>query len=286
MKNVVNRWFARALVVFVTCGFQVYALADISSTQEKGLAQLQTELVGTWIATVQGDTRPRTLNILNVLRKSENTFSLEAMFGYSDIPQSAADVEIEQIATLRKLLLTAKSGAKIVATQTQKETFSGRLVYPDGITKVVSLRKLPADKLRAKVESSHSSPELLLVYWSSKDCTWCTYWESSWSGMESGLKSSEEFKKLTYRVIKNARLADPYTDEHFASDLKWLKERIDSGEERNLGRPGWGFYVNKVRVASFYGTNYWDAKIFPEIRLLVAKYSASDRPINPPDASR
>lgn len=131
-----------------------------------------------------------------------------------------------------------------------------------------------------------SKPELLLVYWSSKDCTWCTYWESSWSGMENGLKSSEEFKKLTYRVIKNERLADPYTDEHFASDIKWLKERIDLGVEKNLGRPGWGFYVNKVRVATFYGTKNWDSKILPEIKLLVTKYSTEVQPVNAPAVAR
>jgi hypothetical protein len=130
-----------------------------------------------------------------------------------------------------------------------------------------------------------SKPELLLVYWSSKDCTWCTYWESSWSGMEGRLKSSEEFTKLTYRSIKNARLADPYTDEHFAPDIKWLKERLDRGEEKNLGRPGWGFYVNKVRVATFYGTKNWDSTILPEIKLLVAKYSDA-QPIGPGSAAR
>ena len=124
-----------------------------------------------------------------------------------------------------------------------------------------------------------SKPELLLVYWSSKDCRWCTYWESSWSGMENGLKSSEEFKKITYRVIKNERLADPYTDENFTSDIKWLKERIDRGEEKRLGRPGWGFYVNKVRVAQLYGTRDWYTKILPEIKLLVAKYSTDAQPL-------
>jgi hypothetical protein len=133
---------------------------------------------------------------------------------------------------------------------------------------------------------SASKPELLLVYWSSKDCTWCTYWESSWSGMEDGLKNSEEFKKLTYRVIKNTRLADPYTDEHFAPDIKWLKERIDRGVEKNLGRPGWGFYVDKVRVATFYGTKNWDTKILPKIKLLVARYSAEAQPIARGDAPR
>ena len=127
-----------------------------------------------------------------------------------------------------------------------------------------------------------SKPELLLVYWSSKDCRWCSYWESSWSGMEGSLKNSEEFKRLTYRAIKNERLADPYTIEDFPPDVKWLKERIDRGEEKSLGRPGWGFYVNRVRIAKFYGTKEWDTKILPEIKLLVAKYAADAHPIITP----
>jgi hypothetical protein len=131
-----------------------------------------------------------------------------------------------------------------------------------------------------------SKPELLLVYWSSKDCTWCTYWESSWSGMEAGLKGSEEFKKLTYRVVKNPRLVDPYTDEYFAPDIKWLKDRLDRGEGKVSVRPAWWFYVDKVRVATFAGTKNWDTKILPEIKLLVAKYSADAQPIVPPGASQ
>lgn len=124
-----------------------------------------------------------------------------------------------------------------------------------------------------------SKPELLLVYWGSRDCRWCTYWESSLSGMETSLKSAEEFKRLTYRVVKNAHLADPYTDSDYPSDMKWLKERVDRGEEKNPGRPGWVFFVNKVRVAKFYGTTNWNSKILPEIKRLVAKYYTNALPI-------
>ena len=131
-----------------------------------------------------------------------------------------------------------------------------------------------------------SKPELLLVYWSSRDCRWCTYWEGSWSGMEDGLKSSEEFKKLTYRVVKNARLADPYTDSDYPPDIKWLKERVDRGEEKNPGRPGWVFFVNKVRVAKFYGTRDWESKILPEIKRLVTKHYNGTQPIASGGATR
>lgn len=131
-----------------------------------------------------------------------------------------------------------------------------------------------------------SKPELLLVYWSSKDCRWCRLWESSSSGMERSLKNSAEFKQLTYRVIKNERLADPYTIDNFPPDVKWIKERVDRGEEKTVGRPGWGFYVDKVRVAKFYGTKEWDAKILPKIKLLVAEHSAGAQPGVPTGAAR
>jgi hypothetical protein len=118
-----------------------------------------------------------------------------------------------------------------------------------------------------------TKPELLLVYWSARDCTWCAAWENPKSGMENGLKNSKEFKKITYRTIKSDRLVDPYVDEDYPPDLKWLKDRVDRGEESPAGRPGWAFYVNKKHIASFYGVRAWESENFPEIKKLVALYA-------------
>ncbi|WP_295408723.1 hypothetical protein [uncultured Thiocystis sp.] len=120
-----------------------------------------------------------------------------------------------------------------------------------------------------------SPPELLLVYWSSVDCPFCKFWESESSGMQSSLKNSEEFKKLAYRVVKNKSIQDPYVEEDFPTDIRWIKERINRGEEKPLGKPGWGFYVDRVRIAKFYGTKNWYEKNLPEIKRLVAKYSGN-----------
>jgi hypothetical protein len=155
------------------------------------------------------------------------------------------------------------------------------------IASVFVLLSLPGFLPSAVAQTQASAkPEILLVYWGSRDCRWCTYWESSLSGMEASLKNSEEFKKITYRVVKNARLEDPYTDEDYPADMKWLKERVDRGQEKNPGRPGWLFFVDKVCVAKFYGTRGWTAKILPEIKSLVAKYSAAAQPIVSGDSSR
>jgi hypothetical protein len=104
--------------------------------------------------------------------------------------------------------------------------------------------------------------------------------------MEKSLKSSEEFKKITYRVVKNARLADPYTIQDYPPDLTWLKERVDRGEEKNPGRPGWVFFVDKVRVAKFYGTRDWNSRILPQIKRLVAEHYADAQPVVSGDGSR
>ena len=115
-------------------------------------------------------------------------------------------------------------------------------------------------------------PELMVVYWGSRDCRWCTYWESPQSGMEKRFKESQEFKKLTYRVVKNERLADPYTLQDFPPDIAWVYERMQRGEEKRPGRPGWVVYLDRKRIATFYGTQNWEEEHFPEIKWLVSEH--------------
>src|SRR5690348_5027010 len=82
------------------------------------------------------------------------------------------------------------------------------------------------------VAADAPKPELLVVYWASKDCRWCTYWESPLSGMEKRFKESLEFKKITYRVVRNERLADLYALRDFSPDIVWVYERMQRGEEK------------------------------------------------------
>ena len=116
-----------------------------------------------------------------------------------------------------------------------------------------------------------SRDELLLVYWSARDCGWCSYWESSWSGMEKSLREAPAFTKMTYRVVKSHSLRFPYAESDFPDDLKWLHARGD----RHPGRPGWTLYVNRELVATFYGTNKWFSDHLPKINELAIKYSGA-----------
>ena len=145
---------ARITVAIAFFGFEV-------AHAQPSLPQVQAELIGSWLATVEGDTRPRTLSIESVQQKSENVFSLEAEFGYSDIRRAKADAEISQTATERKLALTAKSGAKITATQTLNGVLTGTFFFTDGTTRPITLTKLSADELRTKVEAALKGPEII-----------------------------------------------------------------------------------------------------------------------------
>ena len=141
------------------------------------------------------------------------------------------------------------------------------------ISAVLSFLALWLLSLPCAVAADTPKPELLVVYWASKDCRWCSYWESPSSGMEKRFKESREFKRITYRVVKNERLADPYTLRDFPPDIAWVYERVRRGEEkRPVVRPAWVVYLDRKRVGAFYGTKNWDEAHFPEIKWLVSEH--------------
>ena len=141
------------------------------------------------------------------------------------------------------------------------------------ISATLALLLLWLPGISSAVAAEARKPELVVVYWASKDCRWCTYWESPSSGMEKRFKESQEFKKIAYRVVKNERLADPYALRDFPPDIVWVYERLRRGEEKRPPvRPGWVVYLDRKRIATFYGTKNWEEGHFPEIKWLVSEH--------------
>lgn len=115
-----------------------------------------------------------------------------------------------------------------------------------------------------------TDPEILVVYWTARDCTWCTYWESRISGMQHGFEKSAEFQKLIFRVVKRPRIDTPPVASDYPEDLAWLRERIEKQPQAfRLGVPAWNVYINRKRVAGFAGTQTWNDKILPAIKKIV-----------------
>lgn len=146
----------RFLVRIAAAAFMLFGVA--LAYAQTPLTQLQAELVGSWLAKLDDQDTNRTLKILNVLQKSEGTFSLEANFGYSGKNLAEAKAEISQTTAERKLVLNTRSGARIVAIQTPDGSFVGKFEGNDGIARGVVLTKLSENELQAKVEAALKGP--------------------------------------------------------------------------------------------------------------------------------
>lgn len=116
-------------------------VATSSFGQVTAPSVIEKELLGSWQADVEGSNRTRTLKIVGVRQKSETIFSLDAEFGWTDGEETVTFAEISQDSNERKLKVTAKSGAKISATQMPDGSFVGSFLFTNGQSKEISIKK-------------------------------------------------------------------------------------------------------------------------------------------------
>lgn len=125
-------------------GYLVLPLLLISTSsfgQVPAASAIEKELLGSWQADVEGSNRTRTLKIVGARQKSEGVFSLDADFGWTDGEETVNSAEISQDSKERKLSVTAKSGAKISATQMPDGSFVGSFLFTNGQSKEISIKK-------------------------------------------------------------------------------------------------------------------------------------------------
>ncbi len=117
-----------------------------------------------------------------------------------------------------------------------------------------------------------------VVYWGSRDCRWCTYWESSASGLETEFRASTIFPSLTYHVIRNPWLNSPYGEGDFSDNQRWLWNLAANGSFRlPRVRPTWSVFVGRNHVRNYIGTKAWKEAALPAIqRLVVAGNDSSE----------
>ncbi len=118
--------------------------------------------------------------------------------------------------------------------------------------------------------AAHAAPEpLTVVYWSAKDCRWCTWWEGSilGSGGEAKFLKSAEGKAVRYIVVKKPTLAAPFTERDFAADQKWLWPRVKNETDGKIrGFPSFSLYEGEKFVAYALGEPDVEGKLLPAIR--------------------
>lgn len=110
---------------------------------------------------------------------------------------------------------------------------------------------------------------LTVVYWSAKDCRWCTWWEGSiiGSGGEAKFLNSAEGKAVRYIVIKKPTLAQPHNERDFSAEQKWLWQRVKNETDGKIrGYPSFSLYEGEKFVAYALGEPDVQIKLLPAIR--------------------
>ena len=110
---------------------------------------------------------------------------------------------------------------------------------------------------------------LTVVYWSAKDCRWCTWWEGSvvGSGGEAKFLKSPEGKAVRYMVVKKPSLARPFEADDFKLDQQWLWPRVKNETDGKIkGYPSFSLYEGDKFVAYALGEEDIDGKLLPAIR--------------------
>jgi hypothetical protein len=121
-------------------------------------------------------------------------------------------------------------------------------------------------------QANVSKEALTVVYWTARDCRWCTWWEGKviGSGGEAKFLASPEGKAVKYVVVKKPLLSVPYQETDFNADTRWLWEKMQSskadGEGRIRGFPSFSLFQGKTLVTYALGEPDVEKKLIPAIR--------------------
>lgn len=130
----------------------------------------------------------------------------------------------------------------------------------------------PALAQASATTASKTKEPLTVVYWTARDCRWCTWWEGKviGSGGEAKFLASPEGKAVRYIVVKKPLLSVPFQESDFNADTKWLWERMQTsktdGEGRIRGFPSFSLFEGKTLVTYALGEPDVQKKLVPAIR--------------------
>lgn len=162
-------------IMFITPG--------MSSAQQKTLAQLQTEMVSSWLVTVEGEDRTRTLKISGAAQKSEDTLLLDAVYGWTDGNQTPISASLMQSGQEVKLFYTTQPGARVAATQTSSGTFEGTFTLTNGTAKPVKVQKVSEEELQARIATAKAARAAgVIVKPNSNVPELCAAFSGQWTG--------------------------------------------------------------------------------------------------------
>lgn len=213
------------------------------------IAQLQTDVVASWLVKVEGENRTRTLRIKGIGQNTANTFPLDADYGWSDGWRSQVKAEISQNEHERKLILTTQADSKIVATQTPNGGFTGTFTLKNGTTKGISLEKISENELRSRAQANPTSVHF--IWMGGNDCPPCVEWRRT---ELPKLQQSPEFNAVTFSYVTKS-IKSPVPSSFFLpAEVKPYRDKLDIASSGQSGSPQGAFIVNGEVFHYFVGT--------------------------------
>lgn len=106
----------------------------------------------------------------------------------------------------------------------------------------------------------------LVVFLGNDQCSFCKKWRAE---AEPGFKSSDDFKKVEYRVVHPASFEAMMQEDSWPADLRWMLTEFqmsDEGAQRALWTPRFFLAENKKIILTVTGNDAWNSKMLPAIR--------------------
>lgn len=162
-------------------------------------AELQAELVGPWLVTVEDsqgvDKRTRTLRINGVQERSGGVFTLDAAFGWTDGQQTPIQAEISQATQERKLVFTTNTDTRVVASQGADGKFVGTFTLKNGTVRNATLAKASESELQS-AKKSGLSPVSVIAKPAADVPKACATFFGSWKGTWSIGSYGEQWLRI------------------------------------------------------------------------------------------
>lgn len=117
-----------------------------SQTQANSLAATS------WLATVDGEAKTRTIVIATASPKNDGLLELQATYGFTGGNMYPVQAQISQSASPRQLTLITPADTKVVATERPDGSFQGTFTLKDGRVKGIVIARF-ADDLRVATRS-------------------------------------------------------------------------------------------------------------------------------------
>lgn len=248
-------WAFRFLLVFLTA-----ARVDVASAQsgQPAVNPPQNDLISSWVVTVAGEPRQRSLIIRNVGAAANGAFMLDATYGWRDGKLTQVRGEMTQSGAERRLELVTQADSTIVAKQLSDGSFAGTFTSKSGVVKPVKLERLESVAINSgtpvlanNVAAQSPSLSIHMVVMGGNDCPPCV----AWRGFElPKLEKTAVFKAIRFSYVTKA-IGSPVPSSMFLPDeVKPYKARLDEASAGKAGSPHVAIIVNGEIYDYYRGT--------------------------------